>query len=322
MRPDQSPGLRSAVEYLAREGAEALALEPLSEAAVAQVASDVMRAEPDESMLQMASEAGGNPFLLVELLEGLLEEKLVAVASGRAILTDYRLPARISTSMRERLARLPDSARELATVAGSLGRTFSVSDLAEMIGVRPASLVGSVEQLVEVGIMRELGDKLCFHHDLIREAVRHACAPSVRRALDRQAADVMLVRGALPVEVALQLAASAAPGDEVAITTLLTAAEALATTDPGASADLSGRALELAPERHPLARSARRANRDVAPRGRTDRGGEGFRGSSDAGRTSGSAGGRGASRHRRHVVGLSGRESARQPGGLEARAST
>jgi tetratricopeptide (TPR) repeat protein len=62
----------------------------------------------------------------------------------------------------------------------------------------------------------------------------------------------MLARGALPVEVAIQLAASAVPGDEVAITTLLTAAEALATTDPGASADLSRRALELAPERHPL----------------------------------------------------------------------
>ena len=62
----------------------------------------------------------------------------------------------------------------------------------------------------------------------------------------------MLARGALPVEVAIQLAASAQPGDEVAITTLLAAAETLATTDPGASADLSRRALELAPERHPL----------------------------------------------------------------------
>ena len=62
----------------------------------------------------------------------------------------------------------------------------------------------------------------------------------------------MLARGALPVEVAIQLAASAEPGDEVAITTLLAAAEALATTDPGASADLSRRALELAPDRHPL----------------------------------------------------------------------
>jgi hypothetical protein len=63
---------------------------------------------------------------------------------------------------------------------------------------------------------------------------------------------VLLAAGALPVEVVTQLAASAEPGDEVAITTLLKAAEALGTTDPGAAADLSQRALELAPRQHPL----------------------------------------------------------------------
>jgi DNA-binding CsgD family transcriptional regulator/tetratricopeptide (TPR) repeat protein len=253
MRPDQRPTqLRSAVEYLAGEGAERLVLEPLSEAAVAQVTSDVMQAEPDEALVRMAREAGGNPFLLVELLEGLRQEGLVRVDSGRATLTEHRLPERVSASMRVRLARMSETARQVATVAGSLGRAFSVSELSEMLGLPPASLLTSIEELIEAGIVRERGNELAFQHDLIREAVRGASAPSVRRALDRQAADVMLGRGALPVEVAIQLAASALPGDEVAITTLLAAAEALATTDPGASADLSRRALELAPDRHPL----------------------------------------------------------------------
>jgi DNA-binding CsgD family transcriptional regulator len=253
MRPDQgSEQLRHTVEYLADEGAERLVLEPLSQAAVAQMASDVMQAEPDETLLQMAGEAGGNPFLLAELLEGLREEKLVRVNSGQATLIDYTLPDRVRTSMRERLARMSESPRQVATVAGSLGRTFSVSELAAMLALPPASLLPSVEQLIEAGVVRERGDQLSFKHDLVREAVRLACAPSARRALDRQAADVMLAKGALPVDVAIQLAASAELGDEVAITTLLTAAEALATTDPGASADLSRRALELAPERHPL----------------------------------------------------------------------
>jgi DNA-binding CsgD family transcriptional regulator len=253
MRPDQGPAhVRSAVEYLAAEGAERLVLEPLQQVAVAQLASDAMQAEPDETLLRMAGEVRGNPFLLVELLEGLRQEELVRVESGLARLTAYKVPDRVSASMRERLTRMSESARRVATVAGSLGRTFSVWDLAEMVGLPPVSLVTSVEQLIEAGIVRERGDQLCFQHDLIREAVRHACAPSTRQAFDRQAADVMLARGALPVEVSLQLAASATPGDEVAISTLLTAAEALATTDPGASADLSRRALELAPERHPL----------------------------------------------------------------------
>jgi DNA-binding CsgD family transcriptional regulator/DNA-binding Lrp family transcriptional regulator len=253
MRPDQGSGqVRSTVEYLVDEGSERLVLEPLNQLAVAQLAAEVMQAEPDETLLGIAREAGGNPFLLVELLQGLREENLVRVDAGRATLTDYRLPDRVSASMRERLARMSEPARQVATVAGSLGRTLSVSELAEMLALTPASLLGSVEQLIEAGIVREHGDELSFRHDLVREAVRGACAPSARRALDRQAADVMLARGALPVDVAIQLAASAAPGDEVAIATLLTAAEALATTDPGASADLSRRALELAPERHPL----------------------------------------------------------------------
>ncbi|MEA2188354.1 MAG: hypothetical protein QOK16_3365, partial [Solirubrobacteraceae bacterium] len=231
MRPDQGPAhVRSAVEYLAAEGAERVVLEPLQQAAVAQLASDAMQAEPDETLLRMAGEAGGNPFLLVELLEGLRQEDLVRVDSGLARLTAYKVPDRISASMRERLDRMSESARRVATVAGSLGRTLSASDLAQMLGVPAASLLRSVEELIEAGIVRERGEQLGFQHDLIREAVRNACAPSVRRALDRQAAEVMLARGALPVEVAIQLAATAEPGDEVAITTLLAAAEALATT--------------------------------------------------------------------------------------------
>jgi hypothetical protein len=74
---------------------------------------------------------------------------------------------------------------------------------------------------------------LAFGHDLTLEAVRASVPLSVGRALDRQAAAVLLAGGALPVEVATQLAASAEPGDEVAITTLLEAAEALGATDPG-----------------------------------------------------------------------------------------
>ncbi len=87
---------------------------------------------------------------------------------------------------------------------------------------------------------------------LIREAVRASSPGPVRRALDRHAADVLLARGALPVEVAQQLADSAEPGDETAIATLLEAADALGASDPASSAELAGRALTLAPARHAL----------------------------------------------------------------------
>jgi DNA-binding CsgD family transcriptional regulator len=252
-RPSQgSPEIRSAIDRLERDGAAKIVLGPLDQAGVAQLAADVLQATPDGALLKMTERAGGSPFLLVELLSGLREEELVRVESGRAELVESRLPHRVTESMRRRLERMSDPARQAVTVAAALGRRFSLSDLAAMLDVPPSGLLVPVEELIHANLLVERDDELCFRHDLIFEAVRTSVPLSLRRALDRQAATVLLAAGALPVEVATQLAASAEPGDEVAITTLLKAAEALGTTDPGAAADLSQRAFELAPRQHPL----------------------------------------------------------------------
>jgi hypothetical protein len=52
-------------------GASEIRLGPLDETAVAQVARDMLGGEPDEALRQMLSRAGGQPFLLTELLRGL-----------------------------------------------------------------------------------------------------------------------------------------------------------------------------------------------------------------------------------------------------------
>jgi DNA-binding CsgD family transcriptional regulator len=252
-RPSQASGaLSSALEYLERNGAEQIALGPLDEAAVAQVAVDVMRAQPDHALLGLLTRARGNPFLVMELLSGLYEERLVRIEAGHAELIDDRLPRRVHDSVRERLRGMSDPAQHAATVAGSLGRRFSFDELARMLDHSPSALLSPVQELINCGVLVESHERLAFRHDITRDAVRASVPVSVRRALDRHAADVLLAAGATSVEVAAQLAASAEPGDEVAITTLLNASEALATSDPGAAADLSRRGLELAPRGHPL----------------------------------------------------------------------
>jgi len=227
-------------------------LGPLRRKAIAEIAVDVLGAEPDEELLHKAELVQGNPFLLIEFFRGLQDEQIVAVESGRAKLLEDRLPRRVSDNMRGRLLRMSPTADRLATLASALGRRFSLHDLAEMSRLPVADLLGPIKELVQADIFAESGDRLAFGHDLIREAVRASSPVPVRRALDRQAADVLLARGALPVEVAQQFADSAEPGDETAIATLLQAADALGTTDPGTAAGLAGRALELAPPRHPL----------------------------------------------------------------------
>ena len=103
-RPDQgSPQLLSATEHLDRNGTERIVLGPLDDAAVAQVAEDVMDAEPDDALLDLVKGARGSPFLLMELLSGLRDEDLIRVVAGQAELVEARLPRRVAFTMRERL---------------------------------------------------------------------------------------------------------------------------------------------------------------------------------------------------------------------------
>jgi DNA-binding CsgD family transcriptional regulator/tetratricopeptide (TPR) repeat protein len=252
-RPDQGlPEVLSAKDFLVEAGAQVVRLGPLEVDAVSQIAADILEAQPDEKLLQKAQMMRGNPFLLVEFFRGLQEEGIVAVEAGRTRLIDDRVPRRVSDSIERRLSRMSSDAQRVATLAASLGRRFSLSDLAAISGISLADMLQPVRDLTRADIFTATEDRLAFRHDLIREAVRASPPLAVRRALDRAAADVLLGHGALPIEVAEQLAASADPGDEVAIVTLLKAADALSTADPAASAELAARALELSPVRHPL----------------------------------------------------------------------
>ena len=252
-RPDQGlPSVQGTKAQLEAAGAEVVRLGPLRRDAVTQVAVDILGADPDDGLLRKADQVRGNPFLLIEFLRGLQDERLVAVEAGRARLVEDRLPRRVSDNMQARLLRMSPAANRLATLASALGRRFSVHELAQMAGMPVTELLDPVEELAQADIFTESGSRLAFGHDLIREAVRASSPVPVRRALDRQAADVLVARGALPVEVAQQLADCAEPGDEAAIATLLEAANNLSSSDPAGSAELAGRALELAPQRHAL----------------------------------------------------------------------
>jgi DNA-binding CsgD family transcriptional regulator len=249
--PRDSTPLVHALEQLKRDGARTIALGPLDDAAVARLATDILAARPDESILEQLAAAEGSPFIVVETLLGLQEEDRIRIVDGRAELILGELPRRVHVRMRERLSRLSDEASDTVTVAASLGRTFTFDELARTLG-RPASdILAPVGELLEANLLVEREEKLAFWHDITREAVRASVPVTARRALDRQAAGVLLEAGALPVEVAVQLAASAEPGDEVAITTLLGAAKALVTTDPDTAAKFGRRALEIAPVHHP-----------------------------------------------------------------------
>jgi DNA-binding CsgD family transcriptional regulator len=245
------PAVQDTLSVLHRADATVVRLAAMSPSAVADMVCDAVRANADESLLTLAAKAHGNPFLVRELVGGLGEEGRLNVSGGRAVASGQALPRRLGASMQQRLDQLSDGAGEVVRVAAVLPDRFSAGLLAAMLDRPPASLMAAVAEAVCADLLVEDGEQLRFRHDLLREAARQSLPQSLRRAMERQSASVMLSMGAAPAEVATQLARSAEPGDREATGALRQAAQSVGHTDASAAADLSKRALELLPAQDP-----------------------------------------------------------------------
>ena len=89
----------------------------MSASAVADMVQDVVRANADESLLNLAAKAHGNPFLVSELVGRLDEEGRLNVSGGRAVATGRGLPRRLGAGMQQRLDLLSEGASEVVRVA-------------------------------------------------------------------------------------------------------------------------------------------------------------------------------------------------------------
>ena len=245
------PAVRDTVVELERHGAIFVRLSAVSRDGVIDMIEDMVRARADVSLLSLADKAHGNPFLVTELLGGLNEESRLHVSRGCAVAVGETLPRRLSATMRQRLDALSDETQEAVQVAAVLPDLFTAALLAKMLDRRPAALLSALDEAVRADLLVEDGDHLRFGHDLLREATRQSLPPSLRRAIERQSAAVMLEMGAAPAEVATQLVRSADTGDQAAITGLREAAQSTANSDKSGAADLSRRALDLLPAEDP-----------------------------------------------------------------------
>jgi DNA-binding CsgD family transcriptional regulator len=242
---------RAAMTRLEAADAVTITVNPLDEAAVADVAADLLGGVPDDALLKVLDGAGGQPFLLTELVRGMLEENLVEVADGGARLTGTVMPLRFRDSVGQHLARLSDGAQDALRMGAVLGGRFSADELAALLDVPPAAIVASVREAVAAGLVIEDGDRLAFRHDLVREAVDGSLPRTLRQSLRRRAIDVMVRYGAPPADVAELVMETARPGDRDAVRLLRQAAADTGRVSPAVAGLLSGRALALTAQGEP-----------------------------------------------------------------------
>jgi DNA-binding CsgD family transcriptional regulator len=225
-----------------------MVLEPLDEDAVTEIAEDVLGAAPETDLLGLAAGAGGNPFLLVELLGGLRDEAAIEWGHGHARLVSERLPQlprRVQEFARNRLGRLSARTRRLLQVAAVLGRSFSMDDLADLLDEPPEQLLSALEEALTAQILVPHQELLVFRHDLLWQAVTDGIPLPVRRWLHLQAGEVLLKRGGSAIPAAAHFMVHARPGDKRVLAGLDRAAREVLPSSPQTTAELALRALEL-----------------------------------------------------------------------------
>src|ERR1700744_6387252 len=225
------PAVQETLSVLQRAGATVVRVATMSAGAVAEMVCDAVRANADESLLSLAAKAHGNPFLVRELVGGLGEEGRLDVSGGGGVATGQGPPRRLGASMQQRLDQLSRGAGEVVRVAAVLPDRFSAGLLAAMLERQPASLMSAVQEAVGADLLVEDGEQLRFRHDLFGEGTRQSLAESLRRAMERPAASIMLGLGAAPGEGPPQRPPGAEPGDREATGALRAAAQSVGHTD-------------------------------------------------------------------------------------------
>jgi DNA-binding CsgD family transcriptional regulator len=223
-----------------------LRLQSLTPAAVRQVVTAEF-AEADEVFCAACARiTGGNPFLLLELLDHVRADELAPnrETAGRL---DGVTPDAVLDTMVARLGAMPAPVRSVALAVAVLGDGAALRHVAALTELATGEAAQAADALAEMHLFAP-GEPLSFVHPLIRQAVERSISP-LALGQEHARAAVVLDRDGQPEEmVAPHLLAAPAQADRRAVTILRGAARtALASGAVSSAVGLLRRALEEGP---------------------------------------------------------------------------
>ncbi len=176
-------------------------LSPLAPEEAGQLLDELlMREDEDEDedntlRTQILRRASGVPFFVVSCAQTLQH---VTRENG----AHEAVPWDVDHSVRQRLATLPERARQLAGVAAVIGRLVPRGLLAGVAAQPEEDLVAALDALCHARLLEDRGeDGYQFVHDVIREVVEAGLGAARRDLLHRRIAQVLEHQpGELPVE--------------------------------------------------------------------------------------------------------------------------
>lgn len=169
-------------------------LSPLSSEAMSRMVDSVLDVEDLPAPVRdlIAAKAEGNPLFVEEVTASLLEEGVLALSQGRAVLTrdlaDVAIPDRIQDVLMARLDRLPEEPKRAIQIASVIGREFALRLLSRIHEAAHGldEIVGelrALELIYEKASHPELA--YMFKHALTHEVAYDSLLRGRRRTLHR-----------------------------------------------------------------------------------------------------------------------------------------
>jgi len=227
------------------QDAACIRLGPLPDPAVDQFVRHLVGGDPGPALRGIVAEAAGNPLYISELITGLARGNclravgdVVDVEPGGA---GPALPPVLRRAITRRLDALSPGTRHLLEVAALIGSTFSIADVAAVMGCPVTQLLGQVREATGAGVIVSLPDKLAFRHPLVRTVLDDDVLPSARPALHLQIAQTLVSHA--PERAADHLLA-AGPTSGPLLPWLASVADDIAAWAPALATDLLAQVLD------------------------------------------------------------------------------
>jgi DNA-binding SARP family transcriptional activator/tetratricopeptide (TPR) repeat protein len=182
--PDLHPTIEAWLGQMRDEGLLTdISLGPLDLAETTALATALTGRRFDAAEARLLYDAtGGFPLYVVEAARSVAQDQPGA-SSGQLLGWMGILPKRIQ--------QLSPAAREVAGLAAALGRDFNIPLLAEASDLDVETVVVAVDELWWRRIIRQIGDRYDFSHDLLRSAANDAVTPARRWLLHRRLAQAL-----------------------------------------------------------------------------------------------------------------------------------
>jgi hypothetical protein len=185
------------------EGVQRISLHGLGVDEVAQIMTAVAGHELEQDGIelagQIATETGGNPFFVGEILRGLSESGALVFDedSGRWSIDSsagIALPESVRDVIERRVERLGDEALEVLTQAAVIGRVFDLELLESMLDIEESQLLDHLEAAVAASLLAESSERVGqfrFAHALINQTLYEGLGATRRARMHQRVAHAL-----------------------------------------------------------------------------------------------------------------------------------